>query len=57
MAEKKKSKKGCIVSLVMTALGCLFMGFMDHSVCFIFADVRCRMYLFFGAVFRAGELS
>ena len=30
MAEKtqKKSKKGCLVSLVLIILGCLFMGFM-----------------------------
>lgn len=28
MAEKKKSKKGCLVSLLLTILGCLFMGFM-----------------------------
>ena len=28
MAEKKKSKKGCLVSLVLTILGCVLIGFM-----------------------------
>ena len=28
MQEKKKNKKGCIISLALSLLGCIFMGFM-----------------------------